>query len=295
MFVHGLIVSGIEVKRGILMSGSFYLSPPRSEADARAFPIEPMQRKIREKGYSSLKEAPVDVLLEAQAEIPVPSVFMQQDDCFTGWQNKTGAIDDLLIGDCEFESILWRNGVEAMTAHQIVESFDKAGASSMELKELYHINPERPTQCKHGALDFLNDLVWVLPTLTITRLFRDESKKAYSYLFDQANPWQASSRAHHAVDLIYLFGGFDMSGNPSAEALGREMRRRFVLFIHGDSPWAHDKALAFGPLGEVRELDDADVSARRRTRQVERLQRMESTDIKAAFGSLAAGRISLHN
>lgn len=277
------------------MSGSFYMSPPRPEADAQTFPVIPVLKKVQQKGYSSLKEAPVHVLLEAQAEVPVPSVFMQQDECFSDWQSKTGEIEELLIGECEFESVLWRNGVETMTADQIVECFDKAGTSASELKALYHINKARPTQCKNGALDFMNDLIWVLPSLAISKLFNDDGKKVFRYLFDQANPWQASSRAHHAVDLLYLFGGFDLSANPSADTLGREMRRRFIIFINGEAPWSLDKVFAFGPLGACNEVDGAGIAARRRMRQVARLQKMEGSDIKAAFGSLAAGRLNLHN
>lgn len=271
------------------------MSPPRSEADAQAFLIQPVLRGVQDKGYSSLKEAPVDAILQAQAEIPVPSVFMQQDECFSDWQTKTGEIKELLIGECEFESVLWRNGVEAMTPEQIVECFEKAGSSSRELMDLYHIKQNRATQCKHGALDFMQDLIWVIPTLEISKLFEEAGKKVYRYLFDQANPWQSSSRAHHAVDLLYLFGGFDLSMNLTAEALGEEMRRRFIMFVNGEAPWSFERAFAFGPLGDCKEVEPAGVATRRRTRLVERLQTMERGDLKAAFGSLAAGRISLHN
>ncbi|KAF1356373.1 Alpha/Beta hydrolase protein [Delphinella strobiligena] len=295
VFVHGLVASGARVKRSILMSGSLYMSPPRPEADARAFPIEPVLKRVQEKGYPSLKEAPVNVLLQAQAEIPVPSVFMQQEDCLLDWQGKTGEVEELLIGECEFESVLWRNGVEAMTAAQIVECFDKAGASSKELKEPYHINEARPTQSKHGALDFMEDLIWVVPSLVISKLFGGAEKKAYRYLFDQANPWQASSRAHHAVDLLYLFGGFDISMNPAADALSKEMQRRCIFFVNGEAPWSAERLFAFGPLGDCKEIDNAALATRRRIRQSERLQEMTGSDLKAAFGSLAAGRIDLHN
>lgn len=295
VFAHALIVGGVKVKRGVLMSGSLHLSPPLPAARAQAFPIDPLLKKIQEKGYKSLKEAPVDVLLQGLADIPVPSVFLQEDTDLQDWTKKTGEIEELLIGDCEFESILWRNGIEAMTADQIVGSFDEAGTSSAELKQLYHINGARATQCKHGALDFINDMRFAVPVPVLAELYRKSEKKVYTYLFDQANPWQPSSRAHHAVDLLYLFGGFDMSKNPSAEAVGLEMRRRFVLYINGEAPWSTDKSFAFGPVGDCKEVGQEAVGARRRIRQIERLRGMQASDINAAFGSLAAGRISLHN
>lgn len=295
VFVHALIVSGVKVKRGVLMSGSLHLSPPQPAARSQAFPVDPLLKRVQERGYKSLKEAPVDVLLQGLAEIPVPSVFMQEDTNLQDWPNKTGEVEELLIGDCEYESVLWRNGIEAMSADKIVECFDKAGASSAELKELYHINGARATQCKHGALDFINDMRFAAPVQTLAEIYRKSGKKVYTYLFDQANPWQPSSRAHHAVDLLYLFGGFDMSKNPSAEALGLEMRRRFILYVNGKAPWSADKAFAYGPIGECKEVGQEAVAARRRIRQIERLRGMQVSDLNAAFGSLAAGRISLHN
>ncbi|KAG9671362.1 alpha/beta-hydrolase, partial [Aureobasidium melanogenum] len=295
VFVHGLIVGGAPVKRGILMSGSLHMSPPQPEARAKTMLIGPVLAKLKAKGYTSLEKAPVQALLEAQAEIPIPSVFLQNDKCFENWQENTGKIQELVIGDCEFESVLWRNGVEAMSAEQIVECFDKAGTSSNQLKELYHINKSRAPQCRHGAMDFMNDMRFALPVPLVLDRYVREGKKAFRYLFDQANPWQASSRAHHAVDIIYLFGGFDMTMNPSAEELGKEMRRRFIWFINGEAPWTIHKTMAFGPLGDTREIDDRGVAARRRTRQMEEIKKLEASDVAAAFGSLAAGRISLHN
>jgi carboxylesterase type B len=295
VFVHGLIVSGVPVKRGVLMSGSLYMSPPQPEARAKTMLIDPVLDKLKAKGYTSLAEASVQAILEAQAEIPIPSVFLQDEECFAHWQDNTGNIEELLIGDCEFESVLWRNGVEAMSAEQILECFDKAGSSSNQLKALYHINQSRAPQCRHGALDFMNDIRFTLPVPLIAGRYEKEGKKAYRYLFDQANPWQASSRAHHAVDLIYLFGGFDMTMNPSAEELGKEMRRRFIWYINGEAPWTIHKTMAFGPLGDTREIDDRGVAARRRTRQMDEVNKLDASEVAAVFGSLAAGRISLHN
>lgn len=272
------------------------MSPPRPEGDAKAFPIEPVLQRVRAKGYSSLKDAPCDVLLQAQADISVPSVFLQEEDCFSDWQTKSGNVEELMIGECEFESILWRSGIESMSAKQIMDCFDMAGRCGTELKNLYHIHEGRATQCKIGALDFLQDLVWVLPTLMISNTFREARRKTYRYLFDQANPWQASSRAHHAVDLIYLFGGFDLSGNAPAEAVSSEMRRRFIMFVNGEeAPWKQENVYAFGPLGQSGEIDEAGVVARRRVAHVRRLQEMNRAEIYAAFRSLAAGRLSLHN
>jgi carboxylesterase type B len=295
VFVHGLIVSGAPVKRGVLMSGSLYMSPPQPEARAKTMLIDPVLDKLKAKGYTSLAEASIQAILEAQAEIPIPSVFLQDEECFTNWQDNTGSIEELLIGDCEFESVLWRNGIEALSAEQIVECFDKAGSSSNQLKALYHINRSRAPQCRHGALDLMNDIRFASPVPLIAKGYEKEGKKAYRYLFDQVNPWQASSRAHHAVDLIYLFGGFDMTMNPSAEELGKEMRRRFIWYINGEAPWMIHKTMAFGPSGDTREIDDRGVAARRRIRQMDEVNKLDASEVAAVFGSLAAGRISLHN
>ena len=106
---------------------------------------------------------------------------------------------------------------------------------------------------------------------------------------------QASSRAHHAVDLVLLFGGLDLSFNPAAEKVGKEMRKRWISFVNGEAPWSSEKSFAFGPFGEYNEINANEFAARRRVKHLDLLEKMDIANINAVFGALAAGRISLLN
>ena len=292
---HAMIVAGAQAKRAILMSGSLYMSPPQPEARAQAAIIEPIMQRLKRRGYWEMKTAPVAELLEVQTDIPIKSVFLQAEHQLSEWFIKTGKIQELIIGDCEFESALFRNGMEDAGSRHILDSFDRAGGSASALKSLYHIIDGRPNSIRYGALDFLNDMLWAMPTWKIAERFRNEGKKVFTYLMDQPNPWQASARAHHAVDLIFLFGGFDLSHNPSALKMSEDLRRRFIEFVNGDEPWDRSLTCAFGPHGQVQEINKDGVRARRRMSHISELKKMPPGDLGAAFAGLAQGRISLHN
>lgn len=134
-----------------------------------------------------------------------------------------------------------------------------------------------------------------MPAQDIWAQWRKDGRAAYQYIIDQPNPWQPSSRAHHAVDLVLLFGGYDLSFDPGSEAVGAEMRRRWILFINGEEPWAPDKRMAFGPVGRSEEIDDREYGMRRRTRHFELLRKANQKEVVSAFARLAMGKLSSEN
>ncbi|KAL1646874.1 hypothetical protein SLS58_003009 [Diplodia intermedia] len=246
---------------------------------------------------SSLRTATAEDIIQALTELNMVSMWLQQspdEPELSDW-TRTGSAKSLLIGDVEYESILWRNGIEALTAQTIVDAFDLAGEHSGELRRAYGIMGSRATQSKTGALDFINDTRFSWPIRKLSRTWRAEGLPVYGYVVDQANPWQGSSRAHHAVDLVLLFGGLDLSFNAAAVAVADEMRRRWIAFVNGEAPWSADTTFAFGPHGDCSELDAGGFAARRRTVQLSTLERVEPAQVGAVFAALAAGRVSLLN
>ena len=129
----------------------------------------------------------------------------------------------------------------------------------------------------------------------ISDKLQSSNKTVYKYVIDQPNPWQSSSRSHHAVDLLFLFGGVDLSFNPGAEGVGQEMRRRWVRFVNGDAPWTEQKRLAYGPLGECREIDEVQLAGRRRTGHINALREAGMGVYMPIVAALTAGKISLLN
>lgn len=192
------------------------------------------------------------------------------------------------------QSAIWRNGIETASAAEICKCFDKI-KDSAEIKSAYGIYPDRATSCKLGALDFINDRCFAMPAYDICAQWRKDQRRVYQYIIDQPNPWQPSSRSHHAVDLILLFGGYDLTFDPGSEAVGSEMRRRWILFINGEEPWAGTKRMAFGPVGRSAEIDDGEYSFRRRRRHFDLLKKANQREVVSAFAGLAMGRLSLDN
>lgn len=183
-----------------------------------------------------------------------------------------------------------------MTAESIDACFSKSSVHGEDLKEMYGIKTNAPTACKLGALDFINDVRFAMPIEDIASKWREAGKPVFQYVVDQANPWQASSRPHHAVDLIFLFCGFDLSStNPAAERVGDDMREKMITFIAGSAPWSPQKRYAFGPYGECKELSQQEFANRRRTAHFDLLRRCDPADLIAIFGGLAAGRIGFNN
>jgi carboxylesterase type B len=166
------------------------------------------------------------------------------------------------------------------------------------LRKLYHIVSDRPTASTSGALDFVNDARYAVPAETIAAKLTARGQKAYRYVVDEKNPWQASARSHHAVDLLFLFGTVDLSPYPEAEAVGQEMRHRWIKFIHGEEPWAPistGKRFAFGPYGESKEIDQRQFGARRRVAQMKLLMEAGFDVYGPIMNKLTAGKISLLN
>lgn len=185
----------------------------------------------------------------------------------------------------------------ATDSNEILAAFNIAGEHSEELKNLYHIYPDRPSSCKTGSLDFINDYKFLLPIHHLEKTWKTAHKPVYRYLIDESNPWQPSSGAHHAVDLPLLFGGFDLSISPSAEHVGRAMREAWIKFVSLREPWtdASGTCYGFGPHGITKVLEHWEVQSRRRVTETNRLGTMDSALLDKTLAGLAAGKVSLLN
>jgi hypothetical protein len=248
-----------------------------------------------EKQGFTLMDAPIAALLKTLDEENLVSMWLQLTEDLKGWQSRVGHIEELIVGDVEFESAIWRNGIENFTAGEVMACFDTAGPYAARLKELYNVVDTRPTSCKHAALDFINDTRFALPVLYLRDLFRKAGRDVYTYVFDQTNPWQSSSRAHHAVDLIMLFGSLDFAHNPGASSVRNSIRNKWIEFCNGEAPWLVEKTYAFGPHGRCGNIENEEYVGRRRLRACALLREMGPGLYNPLFAQLAAGRISLLN
>ncbi|KAL2809420.1 Alpha/Beta hydrolase protein [Aspergillus granulosus] len=294
IYVHAHLITGPPVQKAILASGSLYLSSPLPVERGDGL-IKALEAKVKQAGQPSLREASVASLLQALKESNVNTMWIQEDEELQGWETRLEQVDEMMIGDCEYESVIWRNGIETFDGPTISAAFEQDKTWGTKLRKLYHVVPDRPTACKLGALDLVNDARYTLPVELLADKLEAAGKPVFKYVVDQPNPWQASSRAHHAVDLLFLFGSVDLSFNPAAEAVGRKMRDNWSAFIAGGKPWGSGGRFAYGPVGECKEISEGDFGARRRVEHLKVLKEAGIGVYLPIVFALTAGKISLLN
>ncbi|KAJ4117505.1 hypothetical protein NW768_010868 [Fusarium equiseti] len=297
VYTHAHLVTQAPANQFILSSGSLYLSPPQPST-AVSNVRKSVSKQLRDMDVKlTLENATVTDVVEGVKRAGLGSFFLEWEERFDGWEISAGSARALMVSDVQKEAVIWQSGILGMDVNDIVSAFDAAGKHGEELKKLYHIHPERPSFCKIGALDLINDLRFVLPIQRIEQRWREASKPVYRCLIDETNPWQPSSGAHHAVDLILLFEGFDLSFAPAAQKTGRAMREAWIKFVNMREPWpnASSSTYAFGPHGSCKELEDWELQSRRRVTQTNRLASMDMVLLTKAFITLAAGKVSLLN
>ncbi|KAJ5097943.1 hypothetical protein N7532_004944 [Penicillium argentinense] len=294
IYTHAHLITGPPVKRAILASGTLYLSSPLPMERGDAL-IKALESKVQELGQPSLRGSSTSALVQALKECNVNTMWIQEEPELMGWETKPEQADELMIGDTEYESVIWRNGVEQLDGETIAAAFENDKNWATQLRKMYHIVGDRPTAAKLGALDLVHDARYTLPVEVISRKFEAAKKRVYKYVVDQPNPWQASSRAHHAVDLLFLFDGVDLSFNPAATAVGQIMRQRWIRFVSGQAPWSTESRFAFGPVGECKEINEAQFAIRRRVNHCKVLQEAGAGVYMPILAALTAGRINLLN
>ncbi|CAI7634241.1 unnamed protein product [Penicillium glandicola] len=294
IYTHAHLITGPPVKRAVMASGTLYLSSPLPVEKGDGL-IKGLEAKVRELGQTSLRESSVSVLVQALRECNVNTMWIQEEPELTGWETRPEQVEEVMIGDVEYESVIWRNGVELLHGETIAAAFNNDKQWGTQLRKMYQVVGDRPTAAKLGALDLVNDVRYTLPVEVISDKLCAANKRVFRYVIDQPNPWQPSSRAHHAVDLLFLFDGVDLSFNTTASAVGEEMRQRWIQFVNGNGPWSADLRFAFGPSGECKEIDESQFAARRRVEHCKVLKEAGTSAYMPIVFALTAGRISLLN
>ncbi|KAH7147159.1 Alpha/Beta hydrolase protein [Dactylonectria estremocensis] len=279
VYYHVHMINEAPAKQIILSSGTLHLSPPQPPERAAAV-RNAIMSKLQGLGQYHLRSAPCHVLLKAISKTGIQSWFLQNGPLLENWQSK---------------AVIWRKDIWSTDAETIAEAFNQAGPEGDELKQVHKIDKARPSSCKLGALDFINAYRFVHHIERLVREWRAAQRPVCRCLVDEPNPWQPSNGAHHAVDLILLFRGFDHLVDGVAKHTGKEMRRRWIVFIHGKDPWRSESDVAFGPHGTFKELGQDEYKSRRKLAQIDYLTKADSGLLGKAFRALAAGRVSLSN
>lgn len=102
VYTHAHLVTGTPVKRAVLASGSLYLSSPLPVEKGQGL-IKALEAKVQELGEPSLRLSSVPALLQALKECNVNTMWIQEDEDFQGWEGRSELVDELMIGDTEYE------------------------------------------------------------------------------------------------------------------------------------------------------------------------------------------------
>lgn len=148
-----------------------------------------------------------------------------------------------------------------------------SGEKGKKVAEAYGITASDDEASRQGAMQFMGDARFNLPSIDMTQNLRDAGKKVHRFIFDEANPfYKKQPLSYHAVDLLAVFGGYDDVVGDEMRKVGQAMRSNWISFANGDQPWDASKVFGYGPNGKTGELNDEEAASRRRVKQFEVLR-----------------------
>ncbi|KAK4935610.1 hypothetical protein LTR10_023371 [Elasticomyces elasticus] len=184
-------------------------------------------------------------------------------------------LETILVGDCHWESRGFEPGIAALGLPRLRDIFAQHTPVGAEIVKLYGIDFTLLDTTKSRIGAFINDLKFAFASDEIVRMETDASKRTcFRYIVDQENPWRPAAGAHHAIDLLFLFGEYDYSHVKEAVAVSDDMRKKWVAYMYGVAPWDPNSVYAFGPSGKTGVIDTDELAQRRRVHCIDGLRRI---------------------
>ncbi|KAH7010706.1 putative acetylcholinesterase [Macrophomina phaseolina] len=245
-------------KRAVCMSG-VALSMPAWTLDAheiqfralcRHFAIDPDDGHV----LDQLRSIPEQELANATPTVlGVPSGT--GIPCRDGWllQRDPGEpreapawLGSLMVGDAKDEDIIFHGNIFhddyqffRSTLREHIRNEDHVD----EILKLYEIFPElSPDMLRSRVAYMAADAAFRLPNYITSKTNKRlaDQNRLFLYHFDQPSrikesAWQGL--AHHALDMIYLFGNLDECLSNEERSMARDFARAWIEFVHGDAPW----------------------------------------------------------
>lgn len=84
------------------MSGSLYLTPPMPHSLGKSV-LEACEARAQELEGKSLRDCTVKAFKQILAEQNMTRCWMQEEDIFANWETRPENVDELIIGETEFE------------------------------------------------------------------------------------------------------------------------------------------------------------------------------------------------
>ncbi|KAF8253492.1 alpha/beta-hydrolase [Wilcoxina mikolae CBS 423.85] len=278
--MHTLSSHSSLLQRIILQSGTANTIPAASPAIGDTI-VSALLTHLSLPSISDLRKIPVTDLLRAQRDLKMGTLppistgsFWQQNPTQKPWSG------DVLIGDNAKEWSLYTTSILSLSQPR---SIFPLLPQSEEILAIYGDTHE-------GVLRFVGDGKFHLHTENFYREFLERTEgETWRYLFDARNPFAPKAGAHHGVELLYLFGGFEMP-EERLERVGREMRGVWVKFVVGEKLWEKGKVLLVTD-EEVKVVGKEEVGRRRNEREWKALNQIGWEKVAPVLWEVVNGRI----
>jgi hypothetical protein len=242
-------------------------------------------RKLTElTGADDLQTLPPGKVVEGLGQMGFKNCWLHEEDSFVcgaegeEWGiSDNSEVTDIMVGDCKYESRGYERNIISLGIEKLRALFhSRYPDTGAEIVKAYDIDLGSMDTARHGISAFLNDIKFAFGTDEIYRLEHNARKRrCFRYVMDQPNPWDESAGAHHALDLLFLFGGpFDYSSDQAAMRVSGDMREKWVAFVYGEAPWDEKLVYAWGPDGRYGPVPDEQLKERRRVGCFEAVRRI---------------------
>jgi carboxylesterase type B len=120
-----------------------------------------------------------------------------------------------------------------------------------------------------GLAGFLNDYIFASPLEQTASELSTTGTNVYTYYFDRPSPFASPMHgvAHHALDLIYVFGNLMQGMEDERDVeMSKQIMQKWIMFANGKEPWdgfSTGKGLHITPDAELVVKPLKEISSRR--------------------------------
>ncbi|KAG5360573.1 Lipase 3 [Yarrowia sp. B02] len=260
-------------RNAVLMSGTLETITPQPPTWHKR--LEDKVAKVSNAEPASLSDKE---LLKAQVKLNVAVCMTCDDGDFfePGWKAHLVPdwLDKLVISDCKDEGMLYFLPINAQDDDELLAKVDKSPVGK-EIADLYDI--KAGSDVKSGCLDLKTDATFNYWNHLLFKKMQaahanGASARVYRLAVDEPNPHNPDQRAHHAVDVLYMFNSTQF--NEHGDRLSRLFQSHFLRLAYGLEPWDHRN---FGVYrnGGYQQLPLAELSSVRPVARYEALEKMD--------------------
>ncbi|CZR65126.1 uncharacterized protein PAC_15026 [Phialocephala subalpina] len=305
-----LFKSAIPFTQAILQSGVGSLTVRTSKYQQSVYEKVLAHLKIEtdksSEGLKALRDVSADDLVLSYVALgggPVPAWQATVDDYFLATNCSVSSLSSqkyhpslkrLLIGDCADEGLIFSmplskrqwtfDGVQKMTTEVLGEQ------QGNEVLQAYGISADLSYEELFACLiKLLSDAEWSQPIREVAKSFSNGD--VFYYHMTEGNPFDGAhkGKAHHAVDLIYIFLTYQSHLPSNLATLAETMASRWLSFVNGGQPWSvydqksdgSSKLMVYGPNGRSGEASESSKPAYKNILLCE--------ELKESIGRFAAG------